>query len=84
MTASICRTVAESRHYKIIEKVIPDKVPMQKYYSILFLDDSGKEIGWDKAYSLQDAFDTCYAEIHYRATKKRYVYRKNRDARRNG
>lgn len=76
------RTVAETKHFRIIEKRVPEK--LWKYYSVFILDDDGKEIGWDKAYTLDEAYEICYREIHYRATNKPYVYRKNRNARRNG
>lgn len=78
------RTIASTRHFKITEHIITDKIPMRKIYSVSILDDDGKEIGWNKAYTLDEAYEICYREIHYRATKKPYVYRKNRNAHRNG
>lgn len=77
--SEIRRTVASSKHYRIIEKIIPNKIPMQKYYSIIYMDDDGREIGWNKAFTLEEAFDLCFAEIHLRATHKPYVFRKNRN-----
>lgn len=78
------RTIASTSHFKITEHTITDKIPMRKIYSVSILDDDGKEIGWNKAYTLDEAYEICYREIHYRATNKPYVYRKRRDARMNG
>lgn len=77
--ADIRRTIASSKHYQIIEKIIPDKTPMQKYYSVIYMDDDGREIGFNKAFTLDEAFECCYVDIHYKATNKPYVYKAKRN-----